>query len=347
MIITAYLLVFSAGLIAGLIMCSLTQVMHAIEHLRFIDVIWRLLTTPISLQRIFSWQTEVSGAPLETREDRLRKVDPREQQISDTSQTVRSILLILAANIHRTDRAASESSQTLGDVRSSIDKMELPADLKEAHTLLMKEIDRVISSNSVLKGELAHSQEILAEQRRQIENLRTAVRIDSLTQLANRAYFDEKLTEMIRVHHRYDEPFSIMMIDIDNFKDVNDSFGHLAGDRILKGVALKIKATLRGSDFFARFGGDEFALILVKTGVEAATDVAWKLCEEVRASRFLLDDTVLSITLSVGVAEAYGDDTEETLLKRSDQALYRVKERGRDGVFVADKCGESCRDIYE
>jgi diguanylate cyclase len=204
----------------------------------------------------------------------------------------------------------------------------------------MKEIDRVISSNSTLKGELAHSQEVLADQRKQIEDLRTAVRIDSLTQLANRAYFDEKLTEMVKLRQRYDdEPFCIMMIDLDNFKVVNDTHGHQAGDRILKGVALKIKASLRGSDFLARFGGDEYALILIKTGVEAATEVAWKLCEEVRASRFLLDDSTLSMTLSIGVAEAARNDTDETLLKRADQALYRVKESGRNGVFVGNKPG--------
>jgi diguanylate cyclase len=214
--------------------------------------------------------------------------------------------------------------------------MQLPTDLSEAHSLLLKEIDRVISSNSTLKGELAKSQAVLTEQQRQIEDLRTAVRIDGLTQLANRIYFDEKLNEMIAVRKRYGDPFSLMMIDLDNFKDVNDSYGHPAGDRILKGVSLKIKASLRGSDFLARFGGDEYAIILIKTDVKAATEVARKLCDEVRASRFLLDDNALSMTLSIGVAEAAENDTDETLLKRADAALYRAKASGRNGVSAAD-----------
>jgi len=215
--------------------------------------------------------------------------------------------------------------------------MELPNDLKEAHAILMKEIDRVMASNATLKDELASSKEVLEFQRCQIETLRTAVRIDSLTQLANRAYFDEKLTEMIKLRQRYDdEPFSLMMVDLDNFKTVNDSKGHPAGDRILKGVATKIKATLRGSDFIARFGGDEFALILVKTDVKAAEEVAWKLCSEVRGSRFLLDSEALTMTISIGLAEAKKTDTEESLLKRADEALYRVKELGRNSVSVAD-----------
>jgi diguanylate cyclase len=258
--------------------------------------------------------------------------DPREQNLYDSAQTIRSILLILTTNIQRTDKAASDSSKVLGGVRSAINTMRLPTNLNEAHALLMKEIDRVISSNAELKVELAKSQTVLTEQQRQIEDLRTAVRIDGLTQLANRAYFDEKLNEMIALHKRYGDPFSLMMIDLDNFKAINDSHGHPAGDRILKGVALKIKATLRGSDFFARFGGDEYALILIKTDIKAAKEVAWKLCEEVRASRFILDETALSMTLSIGVAEAKGDDSDETLMKRADVALYRAKAAGRNGV---------------
>jgi diguanylate cyclase len=194
-----------------------------------------------------------------------------------------------------------------------------------------------LSSNSTLKGELASSREILASQQVQIEALRSAVRIDGLTQLANRAYFDEKLSEMIKLLRRYNEPFSLLMIDVDNFKAINDSYGHPAGDRILKGVAFKIKETLRDSDFIARFGGDEFALILMKASGIPASDVAWKLCSNLRESRFVLDSKPVNVTLSIGVAEADAEDTEESLLKRADQALYRVKETGRNNVSLADK----------
>ena len=214
--------------------------------------------------------------------------------------------------------------------------MGLPTDLNEAHSLLMREIDRVISNNASLKVELAKSQAVLTEQQHQIEDLRTAVRIDGLTQLANRTYFDEKLNEMIMLRQRYGDPFSLMMIDLDNFKLINDSYGHQAGDRILKGVALKIKASLRGSDFLARFGGDEYAIILIKTDIKSATEVAWKLCEEVRGSRFFLDDAALALTLSIGVAEACGDDNDASLLKRADESLYRAKAGGRNCVSVAD-----------
>jgi diguanylate cyclase len=330
--ISAYFLVFGSGLIAGILILYFAQKISSGESLNFFGMIRGLFSRVVALRR----SREESGSAEEMEAELIRVVDPREQNLYDSAQKIRSIMLILAGNIQRTDKAASDSSLVLGDVKSTINTLELPIDLHKAHTLLMKEIDRVILSNAVLKSELALSQTVLTEQQRQIEDLRTAVRIDGLTRVANRTYFDEKLNELIALRKRYGDPFSLMMIDLDDFKKINDSHGHPAGDRILKGVALKIKASLRGSDFLARFGGDEFAVILIKTDGKAATEVAWKLNEEVRASRFLLDDVTLSITLSIGVAEAGGEDTEATLLKRADEALYRTKAAGRNGVSCAD-----------
>jgi len=329
--ITAFFLVFGFGLMTGMVILFVSLKVHSGEGFD-IAGIFRGVFSPLA--RVFGRPAEENDELEEGNPDQPAPVDPREQNLYDSAQTIRNILLILTTNIQRTDKAASDSSLLLGDVKSVINTMALPTNLSEAQSLLMKEVDRVISSNAALKVELDKSQAVLTEQQRQIEDLRTAVRIDALTQLANRAYFDEKLNEMITLRKRYGDPFSLMMIDLDNFKDINDSFGHPAGDRILKGVGLKIKASLRGSDFLARFGGDEYALILIKSDVKAATEVAWKLCEEVRASRFILDDAALSMTLSIGVAEASGDDTDEMLLKRADAALYRAKAAGRNGVSV-------------
>lgn len=331
MSITTYLIVFGSGLLAGMLILYISHKAASGGSFDLFGGIGRLFSMVAGAVRR---TPEADETAEETTVDLLPPVDPREQKLYDSSQVIRNMLLVLAANIHRTDQAASDSSHVLGDVKSAMNTMELPADLTQAHALLMKEIDRVILSNAVLKCELAKSQTVLTEQQHQIEDLRTAVRIDGLTQIANRAYFDEKLNEMISLHKRYGDPFSVMMIDIDNFKTVNDTYGHQAGDRILKGVSLKLKASLRGSDFLARYGGDEFVIILIKSDSATATEVAWKLSEEVRASRFLLDDTSLSLTLSIGVAGARSDDTDESLLKRADAALYRTKTGGRNGVSV-------------
>jgi diguanylate cyclase len=330
--------IFTAGFAAGLIVFSAAYVIKSAALHIILEKLGSAVIFPVTVfLRCFGRRSPESNQ-VESAEENRQVVDVREQRLNDTAQTIRSILLSLATGIQRTEKAASDSSEMLEDVRGTIDRMELSAGLKEAHAILMKEIDRVMSSNATLKNELASSKEVLEFQRCQIETLRTAVRIDGLTQLANRAYFDEKLTEMVKLRQRYDdEPFSLLMIDLDNFKLINDSYGHPAGDRILKGVATKIKATLRGSDFLARFGGDEYALVLVKTDAKAAEEVAWKLCSEIHASRFLLDSETLNMTLSIGLTEARKTDTEESLLKRADEALYRVKELGRNSVCVAEK----------
>lgn len=333
-----FILVLGCGIVLGLLFYPFARMFDSKEINSILDAFARMMSAPFAMcSKYFRRKSDFSKAQQGVNGDAADKVDAREQQISDSAQAIRSILLSLTTVIQRTNKAASDSSHTLDEVKGSIERMKLPADLAEAHSMLVREVDRVISSNSNLKGELASSQEILATQRQQIEVLRTAVRIDCLTQLANRAYFDEKLSEMIKLRKRYADPFALMMIDLDNFKEINDSYGHPAGDRILKGVAFKIKEALRGSDFLARFGGDEFAVILIKTGGKSAADVAWKLCTNLRESRFLLDSTSITTTLSIGVAEAVAEDTEESLLTRADQALYRVKEVGRNSVLLADK----------
>jgi diguanylate cyclase len=332
-----FIIILSSGIALGIVLHPLARMIESEGVNHFLDSLGRIVTAPFSfLSRTFDHKLASRRVLKETREATTRQVDPREQQISDTAQTIRGLLLNLASVIQRTDQAASDSSQTLGDVRNTIDHMTIPNDLREVHSQLLTEIDRVISSNSTLKQELSHSREILAIQRQQIDTLKTEVRIDGMTQLANRACFDEKLLEMVRIWERYGDAFSLMIIDVDNFKDINDTHGHPGGDRVLKGVAYKIKSTLRATDFVARFGGDEFAAILMKANGPAAGDAAQKVCHQVRESRFFLDGEEVRTSLSIGVAEIAVGENAEQLLKRADKALYRVKEAGRNNVMVAE-----------
>lgn len=330
-----YLLFYCGGIVTGLLLYYLTRFVTG--EFRTLDALAGWLATPFTLLTgIFRKRAALRKAASGVDPTADAGVDPREQQISDSAHTIRSILLCLADAIQKADKAASDSSSALSEAKQMIDQLTITKEVSEAHTLLMAEIDRVIDSNAALKWELASSQQILATQRSQIEELRSAVRIDGMTGIANRTYFDEKLAELIALRQRYNEPFSLLMIDVDNFKTINDAFGHPAGDRILKGVAFKVKSALRGSDFFARFGGDEFAVLLIKTTAAAAQDTARKLCATVRESRFLLDDATLNVTLSIGIAEALPGESGEALLKRADEALYRVKDQGRNNVALAD-----------
>lgn len=334
MSLTLPIITFVVGLLVGQLLtrpCDMAGVQ------KFLDGVGRAVSAPFlwvtrSWQKKVVTQDTVQSAP----EPNGTPIDPREQQISDSAQAVRSILVMLTAAIERTELAASESSDTLKSLRDSLDQTGLPPDMAKATSHLLEQINRMISHNASLKGRLADSQEILTVQHGQINALRTAVLIDGMTGLANRSSFDDKLAEMVRLRHRYEDTFFLMIIDVDYFKAINDTHGHPAGDRILKGVAFKLRAALRATDFLARFGGDEFALILVKSTAGAAADLAGKLCTDIRESRFLLDDAEIKVTLSIGVAEIAAGDTTESLLRRADQALYRVKQTGRNGVILAD-----------
>lgn len=332
-----HLIIFVVGLCIGLLLFPvLVRAFHAFGVPRLVTAGLRLASLPlVRVPRFLGGHSSLQEGAAAPAEPALRGVDPREQRISDSAQAVRSILLILTAVIERTEQAASESSLALKKLRESFDRAGLPAEVAAATSLLTEQIDRMISNNVSLKGKLASSQEILSAQQLQIETLRTAVLVDGMTQLANRSYFDDKLVEMIRLRQRYDDPFFLMLLDVDHFKGINDTHGHQAGDRILKEVASRTRSALRESDFLARFGGDEFALILIKSTPPSAQAVARKLCRTIQESRFLIDGVEISVTLSIGVAEAGPSDTPKSLLGRADAALYRVKESGRNGVVFA------------
>ena len=148
----------------------------------------------------------------------------------------------------------------------------------------------------------------------------------------NRFAFNEKLRQELLRFGRYQHAVSLILFDMDRFKQMNDTYGHQAGDHALHTVVARVKPALREPDIFARFGGDEFALILPNTSLHGAVMVAERLRVGVCSSSFLYEGQELQISLSIGVAAAHAGDSVETLLERTDQALYLAKERGRNQV---------------
>ena len=155
---------------------------------------------------------------------------------------------------------------------------------------------------------------------------------DHLTGLANRRRFERQLEREVARMERYGHPFSLLMIDIDNFKDLNDSFGHVAGDDVIRRLSRVLREGTRGIDLAARIGGEEFAVLLVETGKDGGSEVA----ERLRAAIKVLEiPTARHITASFGVAECPGDaQTAADALKAADVALYEAKRNGRDRVVA-------------
>jgi two-component system cell cycle response regulator len=159
---------------------------------------------------------------------------------------------------------------------------------------------------------------------------------DPLTGLFNRRRFDDVLKREFAITKRYVTPLSCLMIDVDHFKRINDLYGHDAGDRVLCGVASRLAARLREVDTAARFGGEEFAILLPQTPKQGAMIVAERIAGVVRREHFEFDDGSASVTVSVGVADSRDvtGNAPDGLVKAADSALYLAKSRGRDQVVT-------------
>ena len=156
--------------------------------------------------------------------------------------------------------------------------------------------------------------------------------VDPVTRLYNRRYFDGEVARGIDASRRSGAPLTLLMVDIDGLKPINDIFGHAAGDRVLASVAARLIASLRGPDIVARIGGDEIAVAMPGTDLATATRVARRLCEAVGEG---IDDDV-PVTVSIGVAELTDADRDAAaVLARADAALYAGKRAGRNRVEVA------------
>ena len=192
--------------------------------------------------------------------------------------------------------------------------------------------EALIQANAELERALLAIQEKNRELTKLNESLTLQATIDPLTGLHNRREFDQRLAEEWARYKRYTRPLSLIMLDIDHFKQVNDNYGHECGDRVLFTLAGLMRSSVRVQDTVCRFGGEEFIVLLPETPLPAAFQVAENLRLRVAEHAFLCQDLALRIHVSLGVAGAAGDKppTAEELVKMADQSMYRAKQDGRN-----------------
>jgi diguanylate cyclase (GGDEF)-like protein len=168
------------------------------------------------------------------------------------------------------------------------------------------------------------------------DELEVMATVDGLTGVLNRRRFLEVAEEELSRSRRYGRPLSIIAVDLDHFKDVNDRLGHAAGDDVLSTLAHTLQDQMRRQDVVGRLGGEEFAVILPETPVSAAIELAERMRVHLRVTKLAADGDSLTVTASLGVAEVRRSDRSvEEALQRADAALYRAKRQGRDRVEAA------------
>ncbi|MCH4889542.1 GGDEF domain-containing protein [Acidaminobacter sp. JC074] len=163
--------------------------------------------------------------------------------------------------------------------------------------------------------------------------LKNLANLDDLTKISNRRYFMNRADQMIAEHARYNQVLSLVFIDIDNFKQVNDVYGHHFGDEVLKHLAGILKGNIRGDDLACRYGGEEFVIMLSDTDLDGAIAVVNHIRDHIRKERLSIED--FSYTISVGIHSQIPDENElYSMIKKSDEAMYKAKQAGKNRYVV-------------
>jgi diguanylate cyclase (GGDEF)-like protein len=214
------------------------------------------------------------------------------------------------------------------------------AELINSSPKLMDKVDRLSKQVEVFKNESETAKKVA--RRKEVEVIgimaqaNEITEIDVLTLLPNRRKILHELHDEVRRAQRYNTSFTISVVDVDHFKKVNDNYGHLAGDEVLKHVGQMLNEHIRHPDLAGRYGGEEFLILLPNSNALAAAEQASRLCKHIRESVIQIPKHVLQITVSIGIAEfKHETDTWEDLINRADTAMYEAKSSGRDRWVLA------------
>lgn len=199
----------------------------------------------------------------------------------------------------------------------------------DQETLVAGQLETMVQRIQVMEVEAQTFRNHLEEQRQR-------AMIDSLTGMANRAGLQKRMEEELERWQRYGGELLMAVLDVDHFKSINDRFGHLAGDKVLRLIAQQLSRRLRKSDFIGRFGGEEFVLLMPGTTVEQAASALEALRQGIEASPFHFKTERVTITISVGYTAFRRDDTLDEVFGRADRAMYQAKEQGRNRIVSAD-----------
>lgn len=260
--------------------------------------------------------------------------------------------LQLASEGHTVGRTAADELHTQlrehvdglqHSVQDAVDLNSLKHILETRLDGLLGTLDRHQQQRNAREQEMAVHLQGLAERvaqmeqqahgyREHLEEQRQKALIDPLTGLPNRAAWGERLAHEVAQWKIHGEPLLIAMLDLDHFKRINDGYGHLAGDKVLKIIAAQLRKHLRPGDFIARFGGEEFVLLIPGATLEMGVQLVEKLRLAIEACPFHFKGEPVTITVSIGLSAFRPEDRSEKVLKRADAALYEAKKRGRNCI---------------
>ncbi len=258
----------------------------------------------------------------------------RERGYGETIEVLREAVAKLAGESATFNSQVINTSARFGHLTDVDDIREI----KEKISIEVQSLRRAVEEKQ------KQDEEHLNAMERRVEDLETNLTrakdeaaLDPLTRLANRGSFDKLIARWAAEHGKGGGAFVLVMADIDDFKDINDTYGHQVGDRVLMGAGQLLSNSVRPTDFIARYGGEEFAILLSKIDLSTAVTRIEQLVKAIAAYRFRFEGGSLQFTLSCGVAEFTAGDTVESVVQRADEALYEAKRKGKNRVISRKK----------
>lgn len=243
----------------------------------------------------------------------------------------------VAEVIERARGSAADYNEDLTDASRELGGTEDRQTLGCIVAALVRSTDEIRKTNAVLQEQLKSSELQVRQLHESLETLQIESMTDPLTTVANRKVFEQSFPRMVASAEASGEPLTLLLVDIDHFKRFNDLYGHQIGDDVLRLVSVAIKQSLRRGDLVARYGGDEFAVILPATPIEGAIKVAEQVRQAVTAKQLFRRSThemLGRLTVSIGVAALVEEMIPDILLERADAGLYAAKHRGRNCVVA-------------
>jgi len=326
-----------------------TALLHLLQLI--VDNINELVIDDQWLQGQIATVRELIGQPLNLRQmddverrlkDLIYKQSALKKSLNDARERMKAMLASFVDRLAEFAATTGEYHERIGVCAEKVSKAHDIADLSDVLDVVMQETRAVQLAAQRSRDELMTMRTRVEEAEQEVARLTAElaqtsemVRHDALTGVLNRKGMDEAMAREVGRARRRDTPLCVALLDIDNFKRINDTYGHETGDQALVHLAQVVKTTLRPQDTLARFGGEEFVIILTDTGLDDGIQAMVRVQRELTRKFFLHKNEKLLITFSCGVAELGTEEDPAEAIRRADQAMYLAKRAGKNRVMAA------------
>lgn len=280
---------------------------------------------------------EILGEPTKPAAEEVYGHLTADQKLDNSRELVDLVRTLVAAVTEKTGHLADDLGQKTRDMQASISALEHTEEKQEISNLLniiLATTHKLHSTVEDAHKEISSSQHMLEEMRNELQETKRQLLLDPLTGARNRFGMDASLNQEIARARRSGNKFSLAMIDLDHFKQINDEYGHEVGDHALQYFSQLSNSVLRESDTLYRYGGEEFVVTLADTDIQGAIFMFGRLRQMLAKSPMVHGSKKIKMTFSGGVASMREDDDGPAMLSRADHALYQAKQQGRDRVIT-------------